>query len=87
MFAGHFDCDHERRSGLTQSSIMGLDRRQYGSFGAGDKCDQAIKGARWMSRRDEAMKDVVGCEKPRGAVKRALILGCPNGETQHYSAS
>jgi hypothetical protein len=26
-------------------------------------------------------KDVVGCEKPRGAVKQALIRGCPNGET------
>ena len=23
-----------------------------------------------------------GCEKPRGAVKRALIRGCPNGETR-----
>ena len=29
----------------------------------------------------EAMKDVVGYEKPRGAVKQALIRGCPNGET------
>ena len=29
------------------------------------------------------MKDVGGCEKPRGAVDQALIRGCPNGETQH----
>ena len=29
----------------------------------------------------EAMKDVVGYEKLRGAVKQALIRGCPNGET------
>jgi len=29
----------------------------------------------------EAMKDVVGYEKPRGAAKQALIRGCPNGET------
>lgn len=28
------------------------------------------------------MKDVVGRDRPRGAVKRALIRGCPNGETQ-----
>ena len=35
---------------------------------ASDKCDQATKGARWMSRRDEAMKDVVGCDMPRLAV-------------------
>ena len=48
---------------------------------ATDKCGQATKGIRWMSRRDEAMKDVVGCDKPRGAVKRALILGSPNRET------
>ena len=32
----------------------------------------------------EAMKDVVGYEKPRGAVKQALIRGCPNGETQLF---
>ena len=29
----------------------------------------------------EAMKDVVGYEKPRGAVKQALIREFPNGET------
>ena len=29
----------------------------------------------------EAMKDVVDCDKSRGAVKQALIRGCPNGET------
>jgi len=29
----------------------------------------------------EAMKDVVDCEKLRGAVKQALIRGYPNGET------
>ena len=26
-------------------------------------------------------KDVVACDKPRGAGKQALIRGCPNGET------
>lgn len=29
----------------------------------------------------EPMKDVVICDKPRGADKRALIRGFPNGET------
>jgi hypothetical protein len=29
----------------------------------------------------EAKKDVVGHERPRGAVKQALIRGYPNGET------
>ena len=30
------------------------------------------------------MKDVVGCDKPRGAAKQALIRGFPNGETPSY---
>jgi len=47
-----------------------------------DVAGQAIKGLRWMPRRQEAMKDVVGCEKLRGVVKQALIRGCPNGETR-----
>ena len=31
------------------------------------------------------MKDVSGCEKPRGAAEKASIRGCPNGETRHPS--
>jgi len=34
-----------------------------------------------MPWQSEAMKDVVICEKPRGADKQAVIRGCPNGET------
>ncbi len=49
-------------------------------------CDQATKGTWGMPRRREAMKDVVGCDKPRGAVKRALIRGSPNGATRRHSA-
>lgn len=29
----------------------------------------------------EPKKDVVACDMPRGVGKRALIRGCPNGET------
>src|SRR5437667_291712 len=36
----------------------------------------------WMPWRSQAMKDVAACVKPRGAGKRALIRGCPNGETR-----
>ena len=43
---------------------------------------QANKRMWWMPRRQKAMKDVVACEKPRGAGKQALIRGCPNGETR-----
>ena len=45
-------------------------------------CGQANKGARWMSWRQEAMKDVGTCDKPRGAGNRASILGFPNGATR-----
>ena len=43
---------------------------------------QVTKCARWMPWHQEPMKDVGGCEKPRGAVNRAVIRGCPNGETR-----
>jgi hypothetical protein len=47
---------------------------------------QANKRIRWMPWRQQAMKDVAACDKPRGAGKRALIRGCPNGETHLPSA-
>ena len=34
-----------------------------------------------MPRQKKAMKDVVTCDKPRGASKHALIRGFPNGKT------
>ena len=37
-----------------------------------------------MPWRKQAMKDVGTCEKPRGAGKRAVIRGCPNGETRLF---
>ena len=40
-----------------------------------------MKGNWRMPWCQEAMKDVVGCDKPRGAAKQALIRGFPNGET------
>jgi len=42
------------------------------------------KGTRWMSWRQEAMKDVVTCEKLRGAGKQAEIRRCPNGATHPF---
>ncbi len=44
-------------------------------------CGQAIKGKRWMPWRQEAMKDVVSCDKLRGVAKQTLIRGFLNGET------
>src|SRR6478609_3196058 len=48
-------------------------------------CGQVFKGARWMPWHQEPMKDVGGRDRPRGAVNRALIRGCPNGETRQSS--
>ena len=45
---------------------------------------QATKCDRWMPWHQEPMKDVVTCDKPRGVGKRAVILGCPNGETLNF---
>ena len=46
---------------------------------------QATKSQRWMPWRLKPMKDVGGCEKPRGAADQASIRGCPNGETHCLS--
>lgn len=45
-------------------------------------CVASVEGARWMPGHQEPMKDVGGRDSPRGAVNRAVIRGCPNGETQ-----
>src|ERR1700737_4589490 len=42
---------------------------------------QATKSQRGMLWRLKPMKDVGGCEKPRGAADQASIRGYPNGET------
>jgi hypothetical protein len=46
---------------------------------------QAFKRIWWMPWQLEAMKDVVACDKSRGAGKQALIRECPNGETHRVS--
>ena len=46
---------------------------------------QVVKGARWMPGHQEPMKDVGGCDIPRGVANRAVIRGCPNGVTRHSS--
>jgi hypothetical protein len=48
-------------------------------------CGQVFKSIRWMPWHQEPKKDVVACDKPRGAGKRAVIRGCPNGETRPES--
>ena len=48
-------------------------------------CCEVFMGAWWMPWHQEPMKDVVACDKPRGVGERALIRGCPNGETRQSS--
>ena len=48
---------------------------------------QVNKRIWWMPWRQQAMKDVVICDKPRGADKQALIRGFPNGETHLFEVS
>ena len=47
-------------------------------MGGREQCGQATKGMWGMSWHQKAMKGVEDCEKPGGAVKRALIPGYPN---------
>jgi len=46
-------------------------------------CGQVVRAHGGCLGTQEPMKDVGGRDKPRGAVNRAVIRGCPNGETQH----
>jgi len=46
---------------------------------------QVTKGIRRMSRCQETMKDVVGCDKPRQAADKRYSLGFPNGKTHHIN--
>lgn len=46
-------------------------------------CGLVFKGARWMPWHQEPKKDVGICDKPGGVDNRAVIPGCPNGETPH----
>ena len=46
-------------------SLSRTDRDVLGKF-----YGQATKGVRWMPWRQQAMKDVVSCEKPREAANR-----------------
>ena len=46
-----------------------------------------MKSQRWMPWRQMPMKDVGGCEKPRGAADQALIRGYPNGETHRSTTA
>ena len=56
-------------------------------FRGSHKKGQATKSARGMPWHWEPMKDVVNCDKPRGAVSRRYIRGFPNGATRLEKAS
>eukprot|EP00657_Telonema_sp_P-1_P010110 TRINITY_DN43_c0_g1_i21.p3 TRINITY_DN43_c0_g1~~TRINITY_DN43_c0_g1_i21.p3 ORF type:complete len:111 (+),score=21.06 TRINITY_DN43_c0_g1_i21:143-475(+) len=60
------------------SAASDVYKRQVSTQSTGD---QANKRIWWMPWRQQAMKDVVACDKSRGAGKQALIREFPNGET------
>ena len=45
--------------------------------------EKVEKGVWGMPRLQEAMKDVISCDKPRGLANMSLIRGFPNGTTHH----
>jgi hypothetical protein len=82
---------HRRQRGWWQRQVMrqGMNRRKCRPIvRLTDRCvglyGQASKRIWWMPWQLEAMKDVVACDKPRGASKQALIRGFPNGETHRF---
>ena len=56
---------------------------------SGEVGGQASKGIRWMPWHQEAMKDVVSCEKPRGAANKRrsgdVRMGKPTWSYVHVS--
>jgi hypothetical protein len=70
----------------TTKRVIQVSHSQYDQRHVNPVClglyGQANKRTWWMPRRQEAMKDVVACDKPRGAGKQALIRGFPNGATR-----
>src|SRR5205823_13891522 len=61
--------------------LMRARRRKSGNTISPHHVVEATKGVRWMPWRQAPKKDVEHCDKPRGAVCRRYIRGCPNGET------
>ena len=72
----------ERTSKITKPA-----RKRSSRTGCLGLYGQVNKRTWWMPWRQQAMKDVVICDKPRGADKRALIRGFPNGETHLFEVS
>ena len=60
---------------IGEKPVVPCDPDSLGLYG------QVNKRIWWMPWRQQAMKDVVACDKPRGAGKQALIRGSLNGET------
>jgi hypothetical protein len=60
-----------------KSRLLKLRQRRGSGPGSLNKgyYGQAIKGGRRMPWHEEAMKDAVSCDKPRGAAKQVLLPG------------
>lgn len=54
----------------------------FGTVNTKENEIKLVKSIRWMPWNLGPKKDVVACDKPRGAGKQAMIRGYPNGETR-----
>ena len=69
------ECKQGWQVGLGDLEAMPASTTLYPQGRGRDQCGQATKGMWGMSWRQEAMKGVEDCDKPGGAVKRALRPG------------
>ena len=70
------DSESEAQRSITAVREVSCDADRFGLYG------QVTKRTWWMPWQLKAMKDVVACDKSRGAGKQALIREFPNGETR-----
>ena len=80
-WCGRVGCElYSGREHLTDSLCVGF---VVVVFVFGLLCCFVFLSVRWMPWHQGPMKDVVACDKPRGAGWRAVIRGFPNGGTRH----
>ena len=78
-----FSFERPGRATALRASRWTLKTAQLAKASSYDDHRQDAKGTRWMPWHQEPKKDVGICDKPGGVDNRALIPGCPNGETPH----
>ena len=68
-------CDRRDNNRAPETSSPECRRRQAGGY-----AKEVDKGARWMPRLPEAMKDAASCENPRGGASSPRSAGLRMGQ-------